>query len=174
MTSALTTYVALLRAVNVGGTGKLPMSELKALCTQLGFGRVETYIASGNVVFDSELSAPKAQARLTQRLHAYAGKEIGVLLRTAQEMRSILMNNPFHDQKPNLTYAFFLQDKPLVADLEGVRGRDAERIGLGQREIYVYYPKGMGQSRLKIPAASFGTARNLNTVAKLVAISSRQ
>lgn len=169
----MTTYVALLRAVNVGGTGKLPMGELKALCTELRFGRVETYIASGNVVFDSGLTAQKVQVRLAQRLRSYLGKEIGVLLRTAQEMRTILMQNPFHDQKPNLTYVFFLQYQPNAADLDGVRGRDAESIGLGQREIYVHYPKGMGQSRLRIPAAGAGTARNLNTVAKLVALSSR-
>jgi uncharacterized protein (DUF1697 family) len=170
----MTTYVALLRAVNVGGTGKLPMTVLKAMCTELGFGRVETYIASGNVVFDSELSAQGVQARLAQRLQIYAGREIGVFVRTAARMHSILKKNPFHDRQPNLTYAFFLHDKPERGVLDRVRGRDAEEMGLGPCEIYVYYPKGMGQSKLQIPAANAGTARNLNTVAKLVALSLRK
>ena len=92
----MTSFVALLRAVNVGGTGKLPMSDLKAICEELGFTSVRTYIASGNVVFAS---------------------------------------------------------------------RKDEEIKLGKREIYVHYGEGMGQSKLVIPAAKTGTARNMNTVA---------
>ena len=71
-------YVALLRAVNVGGTGKLPMTELTAMCLDAGFADVQTYIASGNVVFSSKLGAAKVKAALEQRLHAYAGKPVGV------------------------------------------------------------------------------------------------
>jgi uncharacterized protein (DUF1697 family) len=63
----MTTYIALLRAVNVGGTGKLPMADLKALCAELGYRRIETFIASGNVVFDCDLAAEKVQAQLEKR-----------------------------------------------------------------------------------------------------------
>jgi uncharacterized protein (DUF1697 family) len=59
----MSTYIALLRAVNVGGTGKLPMADLKALCAELGYRRIETFIASGNVVFDCDLAAEKVQAQ---------------------------------------------------------------------------------------------------------------
>jgi uncharacterized protein (DUF1697 family) len=170
----MTTYIALLRAVNVGGTGKLPMSDLKDLCAEQGFVRIETYIASGNVVFDCALPAQVIQAKLERRLRAHTGKALGVFVRTAAEMHTVLKKNPFPDKEPKLTYSFFLNEKPHPGALDDVRGRDAEELRLGQREIYVYYPKGMGQSKLRIPTATLGTARNLNTVAKLVEISSRR
>jgi uncharacterized protein (DUF1697 family) len=169
----MTTYIALLRAVNVGGTGKLPMADLKALCADLGYRRVETYIASGNVVFDSDLAAERVQAQLEKRLLIYAGKAVGAFVRSANEMRKILKRNPFSDKDPKLTYSLFLHERPAADALEDIRGRVGEEIRLGQREIYIYYPSGMGQSKLQIPAARLGTARNLNTVAKLVEISSR-
>jgi uncharacterized protein (DUF1697 family) len=169
----MATYVALLRAVNVGGTGKLTMADLKALCAELGFSRIETYIASGNVVFDCDLSPQSVQTKLAARLLADAGKPVGVLLRTAGEMAAILRTQPFPDRDPKQTYAFFLDAKPAAEVLVDVRGRDREEIHLCTREIYVYYPKGMGQSKLRIPAAAAGTARNLNTVAKLAELSAR-
>jgi uncharacterized protein (DUF1697 family) len=169
----MTTYIVLLRAVNVGGTGKLPMADLKALCAELGFGQIETYIASGNVVFDCDMPAARVQAQLEKRLLAYAGKTVGVFVRTASEMRTILKRNPFSDREPERTYSFFLNEKPPADALDEVRGRDGEELRLGLREIYVYYPTGMGKSKLQIPAAKLGTSRNLNTVAKLVEMSSR-
>jgi uncharacterized protein (DUF1697 family) len=88
-------------------------------------------------------------------------------------MRAILKSNPYSDKEPNLTYSFFLSEKPRADALEDVRGQNGEELHLGQREIYVYYPMGMGKSKLRIPAAKLGTSRNLNTVAKLVEMSSR-
>ena len=69
MTCLVTVYVALLRAVNVGGTGNLPMDELKAICRSAGFTAIETYIASGNVVFESDASAVRIKAELEKRGH---------------------------------------------------------------------------------------------------------
>src|SRR5262245_38232826 len=79
-------YVALLRAINVGGTGKLPMADLKAMCEEAGFAHVATYIASGNVVFESSAPEAKVKAALEKRLQGYAGKPVGVVVRTAAEM----------------------------------------------------------------------------------------
>lgn len=155
----------LLRAVNVGGTGKLPMSDLKSMCSDLGFASVETYIASGNVVFTSKSSATRAKADLEARLLDYAGKRVGVVVRTASEMRSVLLGNPFPEAPPNLTYTIFLDEPPL-----GVKD---EEMQLGRREIYVYYGSGMRRSKLRIPAAKSGTARNMNTVTKLAEMTSR-
>jgi uncharacterized protein (DUF1697 family) len=169
----MTTYIALLRAVNVGGTGKLPMADFKALCEKLGYRRVETYIASGNVVFDCDLTEEKVRAQLEKRLQEYAGKAVGAFVRTAGEMKKILKGNPFPDQEPKLTYAFFLHEKPAADALDDVGGRVGEEIRFGRREIYVHYPSGMGQSKLRIPAVKLGTSRNMNTVAKLVEMSSR-
>jgi uncharacterized protein (DUF1697 family) len=159
-------FVALLRAVNVGGTGKLPMSELKAMCEELGFGCVRTYIASGNVVFTSRKSEAAIKSALEKRLQAYAGKPVGVLVRSAAEMAQVAANNPFPKAAPNRTVAIFLDEQPKDT-LAGVRGQKDEEIKLGKREIYVHYGDGMGQSKLVIPAAKTGTARNLNTVATL-------
>jgi uncharacterized protein (DUF1697 family) len=160
-------FIALLRAVNVGGTGKLPMTELKIMCEAAGFKSVRTYIASGNVVFKSPKSESQVKAVLDVGLAAYFGKPVGVLVRTAAEMAAVVANNPFPEKPANLTVAIFL-DKPPAADaLNDVSGKINEELRRGQREIYVYYPAGQGQSKLKIPAAKTGTARNMNTVAKL-------
>jgi uncharacterized protein (DUF1697 family) len=163
-------YVALLRAVNVGGTGKLPMAELKAMCEALGFEGVRTYIASGNVVFSSALPEKKVAAALEQRLHAYAGKPVGVLVRTADEMRAVLAANPFPDGAPNRVVAIFLETAPPAGALDAATGLGNETMALGAREIYVHYGDGMADTKLKIPAAKTGTARNMNTIAKLAAM----
>ena len=160
-------FIALLRAVNVGGTGKLPMSELKAMCEELGFNQVKTYIASGNVVFTSGKSEAAIKTTLEKRLKAYAGKPVGVAVRSAAEMAQVLADNPFPEAAPNRTVAIFLDGKPAKDALSAVRGQKDEEIMLGRREIYVHYGDGMGQSKLVIPAAKTGTARNLNTVATL-------
>jgi len=166
-------YVALLRAVNVGGTGKLPMTELSKLCVAAGFARVETYIASGNVVFDSKASAVKVREELEARLHNFAGKPVGVIVRAAQEMQAVLDANPFPKAPGNLTVVIFLEDKPAAGALREVSGKDGEELRLGTREIYVFYPNGQGVSKLRIPAAKTGTARNMNTVAKLTALAAK-
>jgi uncharacterized protein (DUF1697 family) len=160
-------FVALLRAVNVGGTGKLPMTELKAMCEELGFGAVRTYIASGNVVFTSRKSESAIKAALEKRLHAYAGAPVGVLVRSAAEMAEVLADNPFPKMAPNRTVAIFLDKPPSKDALAGIRGQKDEEIKLGRREIYVHYGDGMGTSKLVIPAAKAGTARNMNTIATL-------
>jgi len=163
----MTAYVALLRAVNVGGTGKLPMSDLKAMCEEAGFAKVKTYIASGNVVFESTMKAVEVAAALDKRLAAYAGKPVGVLVRTAAEMKAVLEGNPFPDAAPNHTVAIFLDKPPPKDALDAMVAPDGEEARLGNREIYVHYPHGQGRSKLKLPAAKGGTARNINTVAKL-------
>ena len=166
----MTGFIALLRAVNVGGTGKLAMSDLKALCESLGFSDVQTYIASGNVVFTSDRAEQEIKRMLETALEAHAGKRVDVMVRTGPEMASVLADNPFPETPPNWTVAIFLDQPPPADALDTIRGRDDEEITLGRREIYVRYGKGMGKSKLRIPAAETGTARNMNTVARLVAM----
>ncbi|TKC87888.1 DUF1697 domain-containing protein [Trinickia terrae] len=163
----MTTYIALLRAVNVGGTGKLPMSELRAMCESIGFTNVRTYIASGNVVFESKLSEGSVKAKLERCLETYAGKRVGVLIRTGAEMVAILEANPFKSAAPDRTVAIFLDTPPPADTLTTASGRKTEEIAFGTREIYVHYKDGIGRSKLKIAAAKEGTARNINTVATL-------
>ncbi|WP_339748072.1 DUF1697 domain-containing protein [uncultured Maricaulis sp.] len=163
----MTAFIALLRAVNVGGTGKLPMNELVAMCEGLGYGAVKTWIASGNVVFTSDHTEARVKADLEACLEAWAGKPVGIMVRTADQMHAVLKANPFPDAAPNRTVAIFLDAAPASDCLDAVKGRKAEEIQLGVREIYVHYGAGMGNSKLVIPAAKAGTARNMNTIAKL-------
>ncbi len=147
------------------------MTDLKAMCADAGFARIETYIASGNVVFESQVIPAKVKSQLEARLLAYAGKPVGVFVRTAAEMQAVLNQNPFSEADPKYAYAFFLHEKPLPEAVTHALHHTNEDIRLGLREIYIYYPSGMGQSKLQIPAAKHGTARNMNTIAKLVAMS---
>jgi uncharacterized protein (DUF1697 family) len=163
----MTSYVALLRAVNVGGTGKMPMQDLVALCEKLGFTKVKTYIASGNVVFQSRKSEKAVQAALEAAMEKYAGKPVGVMVRTPDELKQVIADNPFPKAAPNRTVAIFLESAPPADALGSVSGRADEEVALGKREIYVSYGANMARSKLKIPAAKIGTARNMNTVAKL-------
>lgn len=166
----MATYVALLRAVNVGGTGKLQMATLMKMCESLGLEQARTYIASGNVVFSSRLMEKKIKALLEKRLAEYAGKPVGVLVRTGDEMAAVVGTSPFQTEPPNRTVAIFLDEAPPPDALEEARGRRSEKLALGVREIYVAYGDRMADSKLVIPAAATGTARNMNTVAKLAAM----
>ena len=164
------TWVALLRAVNVGGTGKLPMADLRALCERAGFADVRTYIASGNVVLRGTDGEKQVKAKLEAALEAYAGKPVGVMVRSGAELAAALAANPFADAAPNRVLVVFLDAAPPADALASAKHQDGERIALGRREIYVDYSAaagGMGASKLQIPAAKLGTGRNLNTVAKL-------
>jgi uncharacterized protein (DUF1697 family) len=164
----VTAYVALLRAVNVGGTGKLPMAELRRIAEDLGFGSPRTFIASGNLLFTSGKTEAAVCKALEQALEKHMGKPVGILVRTAKEMAAVADANPFKDSPPNRVLAIFLADKPRKDALDDVRGRQDERIALGKREIYIDYgERGAGRSKLGIPAAAKGTSRNMNSVAKL-------
>jgi uncharacterized protein (DUF1697 family) len=164
------TFIALLRAVNVGGTGKLPMKDLSALCTgRLGFENVRTYIQSGNVVFESSLSEDTIRTRLEKALTEQLGKQAHVVVRTASEMRSVLKANPFPKVEPARVGVYFLTERVGKRLLEDVVAPGGEEVRLGKREIYIHFPEGMGRSKLKLPGG-IGTMRNVNTVAKLVAM----
>jgi uncharacterized protein (DUF1697 family) len=96
-----------------------------------------------------------------------------VILRTAKEMENIVSSNPFRELAGNRVQAFFMTEPPPDDLLETVRNlAEDERIALGPREVFVAYgERGIGKSRLRIPAAEAGTARNMNTVAKLAELS---
>jgi uncharacterized protein (DUF1697 family) len=165
--------IALLRAVNVGGTGKLPMAELKAMAEELGFENARTYIASGHLLFDTKLKEAAIKSKLEKRLYDYAGKPVGVMVRTAAEMKKIVADNPFSKEPGNRVVAIFLDEAPAESALTDLKYLDDERIALGRREIYVHYPSGQGTSRLVIVSTRAGTARNMNTVAKLADLASQ-
>ncbi len=162
-------YVALLRGVNLLGVSTLKMTDLKSIAEELGLDSVRTYIASGNLLFQSTGSEEELRLMLQERLLRHMGRDVRVMLRTAQELEAVVRSNPFSDQKGNLVQAFFLNETPPPDLLESVRNQaDDERIAVGPREVFVAYgERGIGKSRLRIPAADAGTARNMNTVVKL-------
>jgi uncharacterized protein (DUF1697 family) len=166
-----TTFIALLRAINVGGKGILSMKELATMCVELGFENVRTYIQSGNVIFNSALPEATVRTRLEQALAERLGKKIDVIVRTAAELRAILDANPFPAAPPAKVAVVFLSDPMPKNLLRDVIAPDGEQVRLGDRELYIYYPNGMGRSKLKIPSLNVpATVRNINTVTKLVAI----
>ena len=143
------------------------MAVLKVMCEAEGFASVKTYIASGNVVFASKLSEAQVKAALEARLTDYAGKPVSVIMRTAAEIADVLAASPFPKAKPNRTIAVFLNKAPPKDALKHASGQNGEEMKLGAREIYIHYGDSMVDSKLKIPVAKLGTARNMNTVAKL-------
>jgi uncharacterized protein (DUF1697 family) len=161
----MTAYAALLRAVNVGGTGLLAMSDLVALCTRAGLEGARTYIQSGNVVFRSKKGERAVKSTLEAALAKQLGKPVAVMVRTAAELERVVADNPFPSAPPNRVIVLFL-DAPGNA-LEGVRGQNKEVIEARGRELYIHYPDGQGTSKLKLRASDRGTGRNLNTVIKL-------
>ena len=163
----MTAYVALLRAVNVSGTGKLPMSELKAIGEACGFEQCRTFIVSGNLLFTSELVEEEVRARIVERVAGYFGKFVPVHVRSAAELADAASQNPFADDAPNRTVACFIDEEPVQAMLDEARDVQGERLALGPRAIYISYGQGIADSRLKLPAIKQGTARNMNSVAKM-------
>ena len=164
----MSTHIALLRAVNVGGTGKLPMAELRALAERVGFENPRTYIASGNLLFESKLSAEKVRATLEAALAAHVGKPVGVVVRAATEVRALLEANPFPDAAPNRVLVTLLNDALPDDWQSSVRNQRNEELVAGRRALYVHYIDGQGSSKLRVPAAEAGTARNLNTLRALL------
>jgi uncharacterized protein (DUF1697 family) len=165
----MTAYVALLRGVNLVGKSTLKMAHLKAIAADLELENVRTYIASGNLLFTSKEPEEKLRRMLEKELQQHMNKDVRVMLRTADEMEAVVRTNPFTDQAANQVQAFFLNDPPPADLLATARNRAGdERIATGPREVFVAYgERGIGKSRLRIPAAESGTARNMNTVAKL-------
>jgi uncharacterized protein (DUF1697 family) len=174
----MATFIALLRAVNVGGTGRLPMKDLKAACEEAGLQKVSTYIASGNVVFDSDKSAAAVKTLLIDLLRVrFDLTRNHVLIRTPEHLARVVAGNPFADAaaaRPNLLMITFLDGLPPAgADAALAAFEGPERMHLDGDHLYVDYAQGVARSRLtpafldkalKVAA----TARNWNTANMLL------
>jgi uncharacterized protein (DUF1697 family) len=161
-------FIALLRAVNVGGTGTLAMTDLKSLCEGLGLTDVRTHIQSGNVVFGCAWTEARVKAALETALLTRMEKHTDVLVRSATEMAAVLKRNPFPSALGNKVSVLFFDQAPKKAVFAAITTPGREEMRLAGREVYVHYPDGMGRSKLKISSLGVATARNINTVAKLV------
>ncbi len=180
MTTKATTYVALLRGINVGGHKRIKMEDLRREFAAAGCREVETYIQSGNVVFASDESDADALAQTIERhLHGAFGFAVSVILRTAAEMDAVLKANPFadHDDPDAQPYITFMA-RELPADLVVPHFsplKDTEIVKATRRELFTLNyrvndrpanPNLFSEKAFKMPA----TTRNLNTVATLAAL----
>lgn len=173
----MTTWVVLLRGVNVGGANRLAMADLRNLVTSLGHTEVATYIQSGNLVLKSPKSdRARLAAEICTGIEEVHGLSVSAVLRTPDELRESLANNPFIGTvDPARVLITFLSGAPRsddVARLEPERFLP-DRFELRGSELYGYYPNGAGRSKMTLDyfekrLAVSGTARNLNTVARLI------
>ena len=163
----MTAYAALIRAVNVSGTGKLPKEDLRAMGEACGFENSRTFINSGNLLFTSGLDEAEVKKRLEEKVADYFAKPFPVYVRTAREMAEAVARDPFTGDAPSRRFAFFIDEEPVQAMLDEARDVQGERMALGPRCIYVSYGEGIGKTKLKLPAVKKGTARNMNSVARM-------
>lgn len=173
--------IVLFRAVNVGGA-KLPMAELRTLAERLGATDVSTYIASGNLICTPPGSGPDDWAAFDRALEQAVEQQFGffreVISRTRSEVEQALTAHPFEVVEPKFSYVTFLTAEPTAEAVESARevptGDDRwEVIG---REMHVRYADGAGRPQMKDATVGrrlgvAGTARNLNTVRKLLELS---
>ena len=177
----MTRYAALLRAVNLGSHGKMSMRDLREIVSGLGHTDVATYIQSGNVLFDTPQKSPaKIESALEDALLEQAGLDTTVMVRTAKDLKQIVSHNPFGHKNlaPTKLVVVFLKTKPKRQGELDVSNYGPEELIIEGRELFVHYPNGQGRSKLTNAVVARevgvpGTARNWNTVNKLVELSER-
>jgi uncharacterized protein (DUF1697 family) len=173
------TFVSVLRGINVSGHKKIPMAELKALYEELNFKHITTYIQSGNVIFEGN-DSKNLPAQIEKKLLEKYGFKVPVIIRTANELVSLIESNPFLKDKSTDTsklHVTFLEKPPQQADADKINKAEYEpdRFIISKQEVYLYCPGGYGntkltntffESKLKVTA----TTRNWRTVNELLKI----
>jgi len=181
------TFVILLRAVNVGSTGKLPMADFRKLLSDSNCTNIQTYIQSGNAVVDSKYSAPALAKSVAAALAKYMGAPVPVIVRTHAELERVISENPFAaeaDDDGARVHAVFLFAAPPAtksAALEQVIQKypaRRDRYHLSGDTLYLHLPDGAAESKFTAQTVDralgvTATARNWNTVLKLHAMSAR-
>jgi len=173
----MTTCIALLRGINVGGRNSVKMEALRGIFERLGFHDVRTYVQSGNVVFGA-LHTEDLSHRIEEGLRDSVGLPVTVLVRTAPELTQIMVANPFLGEsgvEPAKLYVTFLARQPAPSGWEALRALPAGKDrchGVG-REVYLHCPDGYGRTKLSNTAlervlATSATTRNWATVGRLV------
>lgn len=167
----MTAMVALLRGINVGGKGKLPMTQLREMVEGCGFGDVATYIQSGNVVFRSpDADTASAAAAIAAAVAAGSDVTTSVVVRTADELASVVADSPFlarGEDEGHLHVVFLGPDDepPLPDDPDAFAPDEAVRVG---SEVHLFLPQGVGRSKLAAKVGRVGTARNWRTTLTLL------
>ncbi len=178
----LTTYISILRGINVSGQKKIQMKDLKKMYEALNFKEVTTYIQSGNVIFktDEKASIHELSLKISNRISDQYNFSVPVIIRNAKDMENTLKNNPFISE-PGIDIArlhvTFLAEIPKLTLIENLKNTDqtTDRFRIIDREIYLYCPNGYGITKLsntyfekKLQVTA--TTRNWKTIQKLVEI----
>jgi uncharacterized protein (DUF1697 family) len=173
----VTRWIALLRAVNVAPR-IVKMAELRALCEELGWQQVETYIQSGNIVFGAEGSAGALEDSLEKEMPKRFGFEVPVIIRSLKQLEATMAANPFpaeSEAEGNRVLIGFPKRKPASGAAEAILAKAVagERVVEAGGALWFHYPAGVGTSKLTPnlidrAAGSPVTARNVRTVAKLI------
>lgn len=172
-------YVALLRGINVSGQKKIPMAELRQLLTQVGFENVQTYIQSGNVIFQcADEKSCNMALKIHETIKTHFGFDVSVLVKTPSQLQKIFNDSPFSEEKKEYSYFTFLYtvpDNDIKADVSKIAHPNEEFI-ITDNCVYFYCSTGYGRAKcnnnfferkLKIIA----TARNYKTMVKLLSLS---
>ena len=168
-------YIALFRGINVGGANILPMKVLKNLLEEIGCEKVQTYIQSGNVVFQNK---NKQRSDLTREISAAIQQQFGfapkVMLLEQSDLQKAVKENPYKTSEGKALHFYFLDTPPKKPDLEPLQAlkSPSEAFTLKNNVFYLYAPDGIGRSKLaaKVEQAVgvAATARNWNTVSNLL------
>jgi uncharacterized protein (DUF1697 family) len=172
------TFVALMRGINVGSTRKVPMADLRALCTKAGLKRPETDIQSGNLIVDADDNADKLRRHLEKAMTARFGFTIDVIVRAAAEWEKYVTANPFArdaDVLPKMVHLYLSRDpaKASAAKELEQKAQAAERIVMAGGALWIDYgTTGVGPSKLSPllidkACGSPTTGRNWNSVLKI-------
>jgi uncharacterized protein (DUF1697 family) len=173
-------YVAFLRAVNVGGSGKLPMTALRSLVEAAGGTEVQTYIQSGNVVFGHRLrSGDKVGAALETALREEAGLTTSAMVFTGSELEAVIVENPFSGRPENLLHVAFFTRAPSPSEVAGaaLERFSPEEAAVVGRRAYLFLPNGVGRAKLPTALQKVGvpsTLRNWRTVTTLAGMAGEQ
>lgn len=175
----MNTYIALLRGINVGGHKKIPMAELRELLSNLGLVNVDSYIQSGNVVFQSsEKSKEKLELKIHNAIKKHFGFEVPILVKTHKEIQQIFDDCPFLEEKKVISYftmLYSVPDKNLVEDVAQISYPNEEFI-IADACIYYYSSVGYGNAKFNSnfferKLKTTATARNYKTMVKLMTMS---
>ncbi len=177
----MTTYISLLRGINVSGKNLIKMKELKVIYEQLGFKNIQTYIQSGNVLFQYKKEATRSlEKKLQQALLEATGMNVPFFIFEFPTFKTIYDNNPYLNEKDHSNdslYFLFLQTAPEKIDLSPILSMKADHESFIQKGtvIYLSFPNGLGKTKLtntffEKTLKTNGTIRNRNTVLKLIEI----
>lgn len=172
-------YVALLKGVNVGGHKKVPMADLRELLAASGFADVKTYIQSGNVILkSSKTNLQNLEVKIQELILKKFGFEVSVLVKTQQSLQRIFDDCPFDQEKKVKSYFTFLQMTPddELVKIASAKVYEGEAYKIINDCIYFYCEKGYGKAKFNInyferQLKTIATARNYNTMAKLLSMS---